>query len=90
MRLGCAKENTLQMLRNCLVIVVPYVLVVQLMHAQYTAIPDENFEVALIALGLDAGEPDGQVLTADIAEVDDLNVNDAGISNLTGLAGFVR
>lgn len=59
------------------------------MHAQYTAIPDENFEVALIALGLDEGEPDGQVLTANLAEIDDLNVNDAGISNLTGLAGFV-
>lgn len=75
------------MLRNCLVIV--GLTSCALMHAQYTAIPDENFEVALIALGLDAGEPDGQVLTADIAEVDDLNVNDAGISNLTGLAGFV-
>ena len=76
------------MLRDCLLIVVlvSYCLLTQ---AQYTAIPDENFELALIALGLDAGEADGQVLTANLAEVDDLNVNDAGISDLTGLAGFV-
>jgi len=75
------------MLRHYLFIIA-FVSSCELMHAQYTAIPDENFEVALIALGLDAGEPDGQVLTANLAEVDDLNVNDAGISNLTGLAGF--
>ena len=76
------------MLRDCLLIVV-LVSFCELTQAQYTAIPDENFELALISLGLDAGEADGQVLTANLAEVDDLNVNDAGISDLTGLAGFV-
>ena len=58
-------------------------------QAQFTAIPDENFELALIAMGVDTGEPDGQVLTEDLADIDDLNVIDAGISDLTGLAGFV-
>ena len=88
MSFECNPSNPKKMLRKCLFIIV-FVSFCELTQAQYTAIPDENFELALIDLGLDIGDVDGQVVTANLAEVDDLNVNDAGISDLTGLAGFV-
>ena len=42
--------------------------------AQYTAIPDQNFEQALIDLGHD-DVIDGQLLTANISSVDSLDVS---------------
>lgn len=53
-----------------------------------TEIPDPAFEAALIELGLD-NEEDGSVLTANIAEVTEIILNDKGISDLTGLEDFV-
>ena len=53
-----------------------------------TEIPDPAFEAALIELSLD-NELDGTVLTANIAEVTEIILNDKGISDLTGLEDFV-
>jgi hypothetical protein len=57
--------------------------------AQITQIPDPNFEQALIDLGIDSdGIVNGQVLTSDIENVTNLNVNNKGIHDLTGIEGF--
>ncbi|MEM6718975.1 MAG: hypothetical protein AAF611_06665 [Bacteroidota bacterium] len=55
----------------------------------YTAIPDANFEAALVALGIDTVANDGQVLTADIQGITTLNLNNQSISDLTGIEDFV-
>lgn len=57
--------------------------------AQITNIPDSNFEQALIDLGIDSdGVINGQVLTSDIETVTNLNINNKGIQDLTGIEGF--
>ncbi len=56
-------------------------------YSQYTAIPDQNFEQALIDLGYD-NVIDGQVLTANINSISYLNVGFMNISNLTGIEDF--
>lgn len=57
--------------------------------AQITQIPDPNFEQALIDLGIDSdGIVNGQVFTSDIENVTNLNVNNKGIHDLTGIEGF--
>lgn len=58
--------------------------------AQYTIIPDVNFENKLISLGLDFGIPDGKVLTSNIASQTDLSVRNSSITNLTGIEGFTE
>ncbi|MEX0997008.1 MAG: T9SS type A sorting domain-containing protein [Flavobacteriaceae bacterium] len=59
------------------------------LYAQTTAIPDVNFEQALIDLGIDGdGILNGQVLTSDIENVIVLNINNKNISDLTGIEGF--
>ena len=55
---------------------------------QTTAIPDANFEQALIDLGYDTGTPDGSVPTANINGVTSLYVNGENISDLTGIEDF--
>ena len=58
--------------------------------AQITNIPDPDFEQALIDLGIDSdGIINGQVLTADIENVQILDVNTRQIHDLTGIEGFV-
>lgn len=57
--------------------------------AQYTAIPDPNFEQALIDFGIDSGVIDGQVLTANVAGVLSLNISNRGCTNLTGIQDFI-
>ncbi|MEM9686963.1 MAG: hypothetical protein AAF934_08590 [Bacteroidota bacterium] len=55
----------------------------------YTAIPDPNFEQALINLGIDTNPvPDGQVLTADINGVINLDISVQNITDLTGIEDF--
>ena len=54
----------------------------------YTLIPDDNFERALIALGLDTGAIDGKVLRSNIASVTSLNVGSKTIYDLTGIQDF--
>ena len=59
------------------------------LNAQTTAIPDANFEQALINLGYDTGIPDGTVPTASIDTVAYLSINTAGINDLTGIGDFI-
>lgn len=57
--------------------------------AQYTAIPDPNFENYLEQNGMGDGVPNnGQVLTANISSVTDLNVGSLQINDLTGIEDF--
>ena len=63
-------------------------LLSNLVLAQTTAIPDPNFEQALIDLGYDTGAPDGVVTTANINTVDSLDVSSKSISDLTGIEDF--
>jgi Leucine-rich repeat (LRR) protein len=55
---------------------------------QYTAIPDQNFEQALIDLGYD-NVIDGQVFTSSISSITNLDVSDNSILNLTGIEDFI-
>ena len=57
--------------------------------AQYTLIPDANFEKALISLGIDIGTPDGRVLTANVRGITSLSIADTDSTNLTGIQDFV-
>jgi len=57
-------------------------------YAQYTKIPDLNFEKRLIALKIDSGTPDGQVLTTSVSGLTSLDVSDSSISDLTGIQAF--
>ena len=54
---------------------------------QTTYVPDDNFEQALIDLGYD-DVLDDYVLTENISGVTYLDVDDKGISDLTGIEGF--
>jgi gliding motility-associated-like protein len=58
-------------------------------YTQYTSIPDVKFEQALINKRIDTGIADGKVLTANINELNDLDVYGEGITDLTGLENFV-
>lgn len=58
--------------------------------AQYTSIPDSNFEQALIDLNIDSGVIDGQVPTANIKTIKALNLQSKNISDLTGIEGFIQ
>ncbi len=57
-------------------------------YAQYTLIPDVNFENALIGLGIDSGTPDGIVLTANAKKATSIRVNGSEIRDLTGIQDF--
>jgi hypothetical protein len=56
--------------------------------AQTTAIPDANFEQALINQGFDIAM-DGQVLTANIDTLTNLDVSNLAIADLTGIQAFI-
>jgi len=56
--------------------------------AQYTSIPDANFEQALFDLGIDTVNGDNQVLTSDISGFTSLDVSSKNIADLTGIEGF--
>ena len=56
-----------------------------LAFAQQTAIPDPNFEQALIDLGYDTGTPDGFVPTVNIDPITFLDITDKGIEELIGI-----
>tara|TARA_B100000809_G_C15075374_1_gene507576 strand:+ start:90 stop:1481 length:1392 start_codon:yes stop_codon:yes gene_type:complete len=60
-----------------------------LIIAQTTAIPDPNFEQALIDLGYDSGMSDGTVLTASIDTITSLRIDFKSINDLTGIHGFI-
>jgi hypothetical protein len=56
--------------------------------AQTTAVPDVNFEQALINQGFDTGIPDGSVPTAAIDTATFLNITNLSIADLTGIEDF--
>jgi Leucine-rich repeat (LRR) protein len=57
--------------------------------AQITAIPDPNFEKALIDQEIDSdGEINGSILTKDINTITSLDISDKGIKDFTGIEGF--
>ena len=58
-----------------------------LCFGQYTSIPDQNFEQALINFGYD-DVIDGKVLTANINSVDSLSLESKNISDLIGVEAF--
>lgn len=55
---------------------------------QYTQIPDEYFEIALLDLGVD-DVFDHQVLTENIAHITELDVSSSNIQDLTGIEDFL-
>ncbi len=57
--------------------------------AQYTSIPDPNFEKALIDLGIDSGPIDHRVLTSSINNITSLNIYGKEVSNITGIEDFI-
>lgn len=67
-----------------------FILTTSLGLAQYTAISDPNFELALITQGIDSegGPVDGQVLTTDINSLTTLDISSSGINDLSGLEAF--
>ena len=62
------------------------------LSAQFTPIPDANFEQKLIDLGIDTdGLLDGQILTSDaVAKTGRLSITSSSISDLTGIEAFVN
>lgn len=59
------------------------------LFSQNTAIPDANFEQALIDLGIDTdGALNGLVATSDIASIVSIDLDDKNISDLTGIESF--
>jgi len=68
-------------------LLLPLIAINLLATAQTTAIPDANFEQALINLGYD-NVIDGGVLTANISWVTNLGVSNKSISDLTGIEDF--
>ena len=63
------------------------VLSIQSANAQYTAIPDQNFEQALIDYAID-DMYDGQVLTANISNLTELFASGYNIQSLAGIEDF--
>jgi hypothetical protein len=54
-----------------------------------TLIPDPNFEAVLVGYGIDTdGQKNGQVFTSDISGITELNLNDSGVSDLSGIQDF--
>ena len=57
-------------------------------YAQYTLIPDANFEKALISEGIDSGAADGKVLTSIVKNVTVVRASGYGIKDITGIQDF--
>ena len=65
-----------------------FLLFSNFIFAQYTLIPDVNFEKALISLKYDTIQ-DGKVRTSNIDTISNLNVNRKQIIDLTGIEDFI-
>ncbi|OYX28088.1 MAG: hypothetical protein B7Z06_02620 [Flavobacteriales bacterium 32-35-8] len=57
--------------------------------SQNTFVPDDNFERALVELGLDSAPLDNFVPTANVRGITFLDIHDKNISDLTGIEDFV-
>lgn len=60
------------------------------LKAQKTYIPNNNFEQAIINLGLDNGFPDDSVITSHIDTLTYLDVSFSSINDLTGIEDFTN
>ena len=69
-------------------LLLPLLLSLFVADAQTTAIPDPNFEQALINIGLDVIPIDGVIPTANIDTLTILIVAAQGLSDLTGIEDF--
>lgn len=58
-----------------------------IIESEYTYVPDDNFEQVLIALGYDE-LIDDYVLTTNIENVTELDIEAKGVIDLTGIQGF--
>ncbi len=58
--------------------------------APTTAIPDANFEQALIDLGIDTNGLSGDILNTDAIGITAINVTNKGISDVTGIEVFTE
>ena len=77
-------KKTLSLLVLCCIFLTPA-------FAQYTAIPDANFEQALIDFGVDSeGTLDGQMLTSDATSQTTLTIINRNVSDFTGIEAFVN
>ena len=77
-------------MRNKYYLLICFFLITSIqISAQYTSIPDANFEAALDALGYDDISGDGQVPTSNIEVITSLELNNQNISDLTGINDFV-
>ena len=65
-----------------------FVFSVKSLYAQFTYVPDDNFEQALINLGVDS-VIDDYVYTSSIDTVTVLYVNNKNISDLSGIEDFI-
>ncbi len=70
-------------------LIIFFILCFNLSYAQYTTIPDTNFEQALIDLNIDSeGIVDSQILTTDAIGIESLDVSNRNIITLEGIAAF--
>jgi len=67
-----------------------FTIMLQTTIAQTIAIPDVNFEQALIDLGFDTNGLNGNILQSQANAVNALNVNGKNINSLQGIEGFVN
>jgi len=77
-------------MKNCIVLLTS-LFAFQIGYAQYTLVPDSIFEDFLENNGMGDGVPNnGQVLTANIEGVTDLNIPSfLGVTDLTGIEDFI-
>lgn len=68
-------------------LILSLILSVNILSAQLTYVPDDNFEQTLILLGYD-DVMDDYVLTANINGITSLDIHYRGISDLTGIEDF--
>jgi hypothetical protein len=73
---------------NIAFITLSFLLVVSTVYGQQTYVPDDNFEAALIELGLDTGALNDSVPTDSIFGLVELIITEKGISDLTGIQDF--
>ena len=58
------------------------------LHSQTTAIPDSNFEQALVSLNIDTNGLNGNILNSDAFPVTTLFIGNIGVTNISGIDAF--
>ena len=57
--------------------------------SNYTSIPDANFELYLVQNNIDSdGQVNGEVLTSDIENITNVNIDHKNVADLTGIQNF--